>query len=614
MGGALLEASPKQLVATGCFMGLISHAHSQTITSTTITSTVWVPEFQYFSGRWSSCSPQCGRGTRSREVHCIRTCSVYGLYCPKADEAECSWEGVRPADSEDCLGPPCPEATTVTATVPITSTRVTSTVTTTGAVASEVVCLPIFGGDRSSCLPQAEAALRCRAGCPCCQLLQQQNDGGSGASNTTALPDGSGGGGSSANDAGPQITVARPADDSSSIIIVAVASACAVIALVLALLWWRSCVRRAEISRALREKYAKNDKERGMDAATQAANEKQRTTSFRTKRPPTTKAEDGTIFDTNLGAGVPSAPPEGYQFNEPSDAEEGRAGGTWEAQQEGPTSKNRSKFKANRDTHWRSSEQPDVGATATESGTNRSDGRQRRADKSEDSDECLTPPSGSPRSKQPQSGSATLPPGFAAASRAQRRAGKDSLDPSSFAGAQEPPPQMPGQEPPPQMPGQADAESEETRTGTAGNSGSSNPRRGMATPPRANEDDSQNKKTKESKRSAPGADSSGNSADADAGGSPSGSAPGGGAGSNREEEDDDPRVAKETAASAAAADLIAKVDRELDEALTKDLETRRKIFKALILHWHPDKNQEEERATEVFRYLMARRTRYLQEG
>jgi len=601
MGSALLEASPKQLVATGCFMGLISHAHAQTVTITTITTTF--PYFRYFQGHWSACSPQCGSGTRSRTVECQHTCSVY--ICPKADQAECS-AFIRPANSEDCNGPPCPEATTVTATLPITSTLVTFTVTTTEAVAAGV-CSPIFGGDRSSCLPQAEAALRCRAGCPCCQL--QQDDGGS--SGTTALEPsdgGAGGGGSSTDGSGRETTTASSEDGSPTVIIIAVTCSCALIALVIALLWWRSCIRRAEKSRALREKYA----EKIRDHAAQVEKEKTRTTSFRTKKQPTTNNEDGTIFDREFGAGVPSAPPEGYKYNESSDAEEGRAGGaSGQYRREGPSPTNRGKFKANGDKHWKSSEQPDVAASNAGARTNSPNGRQRRADKSEESDECLTPPSGSPRSKQPETGSSTLPPGFAAASRAQRRTGKDFLDPSSFADAQEPPPQMPGQ---------ANSESDETPKGTANNGSSSNPRRGMATPPRANEapprDDSQNKKTKEPKRPAPGAEAgssagaAGSNADASAGASGNSSAGGG----SNQEQDDDPRVAKETAASAAASDLIAKVDHELDEALNKDLETRRKIFKALILQWHPDKNQEEDRATEVFRYLMARRPRYLQEA
>eukprot|EP00930_Biecheleria_cincta_P066380 TRINITY_DN5249_c0_g1_i1.p1 TRINITY_DN5249_c0_g1~~TRINITY_DN5249_c0_g1_i1.p1 ORF type:complete len:598 (+),score=109.83 TRINITY_DN5249_c0_g1_i1:113-1906(+) len=593
MGSALLEASPKQLVATGCFMGLISHAHAQTVTLTTITTTV--PYFQYFSGYWSACSQTCGRGTRSREVYCQRTCSTY--ICPRADERECSVY-VRPTASEDCFGPPCPEATTVTVTVPPTSTLVTSTVTTTRPVATGS-CVPIFGGDRSSCLPQAEAALRCRAGCPCCQM-QQDNSGSSGT--TAIVPSDSSGGGSVADDPGPQSTTASTADGSTTVIIIAVASSCAVIALVLALLWWRSCIVRAEKSRALREKYAK---EKVRDAAAQEAKEKTRTTSFRTKRPPTTNAEDGTIFDREFGAGVPSAPPEGYEFNEHFDEEEGRAGdaSSERHRREEPSPTNRSKFKANGDKHWRSSEQPDVATSNARARANKPNDRQRRADKSEDSDECLTPPSGSPRSKQPETGSSTLPPGFAAASRAQRRTGKDSFDPSSFAETQEPPPQMPGQ---------ANSESDETPKGNA-----NNPRRGMATPPRANEapprDDGQNKP----KRPAPGAEGGGSSGGAQPGasaGAQSGASSAGGGGRNNREEDDDPRVAKETAASAAAADLIAKVDHELDEALNKDLETRRKIIKALILQWHPDKNQEEERATEVFRHLMARRPRYLQEA
>jgi len=90
----------------------------------------------------------------------------------------------------------------------------------------------------------------------------------------------------------------------------------------------------------------------------------------------------------------------------------------------------------------------------------------------------------------------------------------------------------------------------------------------------------------------------------------------GGAGKDKPSSEDhkktDPRVAQETAADSAAADLIAKVDLELDQAQSKDLETRRRVFKNLMLKWHPDKNQEEAMATEVFRHVMARRGAFLE--
>jgi len=65
-------------------------------------------------------------------------------------------------------------------------------------------------------------------------------------------------------------------------------------------------------------------------------------------------------------------------------------------------------------------------------------------------------------------------------------------------------------------------------------------------------------------------------------------------------------------------DQIAKLDAELETTRTKDIEWRRKHFKALLLRWHPDKNsggmgeaESEVQAGEVFKHLLARRGDYL---
>ncbi|CAE7369090.1 unnamed protein product [Symbiodinium sp. CCMP2456] len=57
-----------------------------------------------------------------------------------------------------------------------------------------------------------------------------------------------------------------------------------------------------------------------------------------------------------------------------------------------------------------------------------------------------------------------------------------------------------------------------------------------------------------------------------------------------------------------AAALIGHID-----ARSQDIEERRRVFKNLILQWHPDKN-EDPRATTVFRYLMAKRDAFLATG
>jgi len=65
---------------------------------------------------------------------------------------------------------------------------------------------------------------------------------------------------------------------------------------------------------------------------------------------------------------------------------------------------------------------------------------------------------------------------------------------------------------------------------------------------------------------------------------------------------------------------IKNLDAELDSTRTKDIEWRRRNFKTLLLKWHPDKNtsgmgeaETSAQANEVFKHLLARRTRYLED-
>lgn len=74
----------------------------------------------------------------------------------------------------------------------------------------------------------------------------------------------------------------------------------------------------------------------------------------------------------------------------------------------------------------------------------------------------------------------------------------------------------------------------------------------------------------------------------------------------------DNNEAAKDAPAAAAFNVITKIDAELDAMRGKDLEWRRKHFKALLLQWHPDKNHEEPHAAEVFRHLMGRRGNFLE--
>merc|ERR1719424_1111788 len=65
---------------------------------------------------------------------------------------------------------------------------------------------------------------------------------------------------------------------------------------------------------------------------------------------------------------------------------------------------------------------------------------------------------------------------------------------------------------------------------------------------------------------------------------------------------------------------IANLDSELEATQTMDIEWRRKRFKMLLLKWHPDKNhsgmgvaENQAQAGDVFKHLLAQRSRYLDE-
>eukprot|EP00913_Durusdinium_trenchii_P012167 g11428.t1 len=205
------------------------------------------------------------------------------------------------------------------------------------------------------------------------------------------------------------------------------------------------------------------------------------------------------------------------------------------------------------------------------------------------------------RLQGPQS---TLPPGYASAARRNRREGKEPPD----VGAEPEQPQ--------DIPGQArgDGEVGGTNKGSSQTQGrmkllfafscklSSTRGKKSAAPP------------SEDSKPGPASSSKGGDSKSNKDGMECRSSihKSGAASGARDGPSTDPRVAADTAAAPEAGDLIAKVDHELDQSQCKDLETRRRIFKNLILKWHPDKNQEEVLATEVFRHLMARRGRYLE--
>mmetsp|Transcript_89260 Transcript_89260/g.158302 ORF Transcript_89260/g.158302 Transcript_89260/m.158302 type:complete len:601 (+) Transcript_89260:56-1858(+) len=582
------------LAVTLFCLGLGRGVQAQAETLTTTFATTTVPEFSYFIGPWSDCSSLCSIGTRERQVYCVRTCSVY--YCPKAGETQCPyWD--RPDDVEPCYGPliPCQETTTntVTRTTITISTSISSTTSPPSTTEPPPVlegfeCAP--PGDTQNCLPAAYADLRCRSGCTCCRAEIPPTTEASDIPSTTVAP---------AEDAEAK---RESGAEVSPDIIIAVSTSAAVVASVLCLAWWRSCNRRAEKARSL-----KKSEQSDISVKVEMPDSPKSTFSDgdkKKRKKDKKKSKEETIFDRDLGRGVPSAPPGGWYDEPPEWMQEETPVSSPKASPSASPSSRKVLFGANGEYHWSPADQP---AASSPSGHRRASEpgfSERGPEEAEDSDEVLTPP-GSPQNKF-QAGAGTIPAGFASATRASRRGGKDpSKRPDPFSAfSSEPPP----------MPGQANTEHKSPKGPS---------RRGMATPPRANEDggaggerrqstgadfkrsktdDAGDGKERPTSAGAKGTKSS-DSRQGESSSKPSG---------DESHEKKDPRVAHETAADSAATDLIAKVDLELDQAQSKDLETRRRVFKNLMLKWHPDKNQEEAMATEVFRHIMSRRGAFLE--
>eukprot|EP00931_Biecheleriopsis_adriatica_P043442 TRINITY_DN24841_c0_g1_i1.p1 TRINITY_DN24841_c0_g1~~TRINITY_DN24841_c0_g1_i1.p1 ORF type:complete len:597 (-),score=117.91 TRINITY_DN24841_c0_g1_i1:37-1827(-) len=581
------------LFFTAAAQTTITTTYFWTQTTRTVTT---VPEYTFYSGDWSDCSETCTAGTRIREVYCIRTCSVPRL-CPSANEFKCQqWNQPKPSASEYCYGSlmPCPDTTTLVTSTLTTATNTITTVTTvterpadtTRKVADGFECAP--PGDDADCMPKAMAELRCGF-CRCCRPVEETTEAPAAGPLETAPPE-------------VQLEVAAPATEDSTLTII-IAGSCGgvgVVVLILLLLWWRSCIRRAEKARLNRER------REFQKAQTMPVPTPEPETRFQKDR-----AKTDVIYDRKLGEGVASAAPGGYYESDPDWWTDPEAGIKIETPNSRSKSMSRKEseaqdfFAAGGERFWSQGEQPkSAPSSPSRPGARRASAPPAPEHRAEDSDECLTPPGGrSPQRDGPSSSpSGKLPKGFAAASRAFRREGKEAPDWGGFE----------DEEPPP-MPGQANTESGIPPKGSS--------RRGMATPPRANEDaglggtsrpQPQHAKTSSGFHRSSTAHSPRNKEQS--GNERSGAKES--SGSSREspggESFHDPRVAREKEASSEANDLIAKVDLELDQTMGKDLETRRRTFKNLMLKWHPDKNQEEELATEVFRHLMARRGRYLE--
>ncbi|CAJ1422277.1 unnamed protein product [Effrenium voratum] len=495
--------------------------------STTTTSTV--PEFSYYVGDWSSCSATCEIGTRSREVFCYRTCSNPRACTSGVTEWDCR-DHTIPSDSEICFGPEpvCPATSTATSSKTSTSTRTfvtltETTQTTTRGVQAGWECVS-FG---SGCAVREVADRQCGPSCPCCTLSSTK---------VPTLP--------------VRVTTDPPAEDGAGLptaVLIPLLLTLVCVVGAFAVLAWRCHVgRRPKVVR------------RGPKAEVYGATPRQ------ADRLHPDEPSKGTVFDRKLGRGVPSAAPDGY-FDGPPE---------WMNDEEGGLKKDlppfHRAFSASEHTFGAESRSAHSSPSRHRRQAPETDSKKFEPEHHEHHQRHDERPS-------PTAPSGTLPPGYAAAARRNRRAGKDAPDINSFGG---------GGPSASNIPGQANEEGEGSKQGTS--------------PEEGRTSGGQSQGGKESQSRGHDGDAKGPSR----GGTKSSAG-------TREGPRANPRVAADTAAAPEAADLIAQVDYELDQSQSKDLESRRRIFKALILKWHPDKNQE-ALAAEVFRHLMARRGGYLE--
>eukprot|EP00437_Effrenium_voratum_P022241 CAMPEP_0181409718 /NCGR_PEP_ID=MMETSP1110-20121109/6966_1 /TAXON_ID=174948 /ORGANISM="Symbiodinium sp., Strain CCMP421" /LENGTH=438 /DNA_ID=CAMNT_0023532239 /DNA_START=336 /DNA_END=1648 /DNA_ORIENTATION=- len=263
------------------------------------------------------------------------------------------------------------------------------------------------------------------------------------------------------------------------------------------------------------------------------------------RRVNTDAGQEEAVYDRKLGKGIPSAAPDGF-FDGPPD---------WMNDEEEGTSSPSRSHTAKENIFTRSEDK----ARSTQSSPMRK-GRFIPAEAGKDeNDEHEESPRATPTSP-----SGTLPPGYASAARRNRRTGKEAPDVDSFATDSH------------QVPGQANASPRQSQS------------KSKASQP-GKEDKEKESGAGHEKQHQAGPRAAGR-AEEDPGRK---SRPGASGSTRGDEQRANPRVAANTAAAPEAADLIAKVDKELDQTQSKDLETRRRTFKNLILKWHPDKNHEE---------------------
>mmetsp|Transcript_33441 Transcript_33441/g.77042 ORF Transcript_33441/g.77042 Transcript_33441/m.77042 type:complete len:594 (+) Transcript_33441:2-1783(+) len=529
-------------------------AETQTTTVTTRTTTL--PPYQYFSGDWSSCSVTCEVGTRTREVFCFETCTR-PRFCKVGDDNCRSFE--KPADFEYCWPPVvrCPDPPTTTFTSTLTSTASTHTRTVTSRTTTQEIragweCVTEVN---NGCVVDEIARVQCGPRCPCCRRSATQVI-------TTRRFDPSAVGG-----------------ELPTAVIVTVSLTSVVLISGIGVAGWWSCNR----AKRVRPPRSHSSRSHSPKAESYGAGTRQ---SSRTHGGHAWEKEDA-VYDRKLGKGVPSAAPDGY-FDGPPDwmNEDGEDAGSY------PGTRSASRAR-----------------TATEN-VFVSEGQAASVNSSPMRKKRFLPEADDPDSRQahsprgnPNAPSGTLPPGYASAARRHRRAGKDAPDVDDFAAD--------GQH----VPGEANATGSSPKGRSKTNSSAPPPSTEAGKDsshqegPRAagKEDDSQPKGDAKSNRATGTSGTSGNAGTSGASGT-SGTT---GASRSGDGPKVNPRVATNSAAAPEAFDLIGKVDYELDQTQSKDLETRRRVFKNLILKWHPDKNPDAQ-AAEVFRHLMARRGRYLE--
>eukprot|EP00434_Breviolum_minutum_P011774 symbB.v1.2.010390.t1/scaffold638.1/size177989/9 len=523
-------------------------------TTNTSTTTTTVPEFSFYVGDWAVCSVTCEIGSRQREVFCYRTCSNPRACTSGVTEWDCFNLGqTKPSETDLCFGaePVCPATSTATASKTQTRTITTSTATevtqtTTRGVVDGWECVP--GGN--NCVVEQIAATQCGTLCSCCQRSTTQ---------APFIPS--------------RTTTPRPVVEDSSGVLVAVlvglvvTAACVVV--VFAVIGWRYYANKPKIRQKPRSHGPHGPHTVQAEAFGASADQDRRVHPD--------EPSEKTVFDRKLGRGVPSAAPDGY-YDGPPD---------WMNDEEAGTS---SKTTSPRGAFSRAHSHSAFETGKQESAKSASPSRRRRQETQDpETQESRKPPE--PERPSPNAPSGTLPPGYAAAARKNRRTGKDPPDVGGSDDAE-------AREAETNMPGQANAESPKSK----GAPKSEGPKSSSASAP--------NQESKAGQAPKGGGSDQKHEKDSprDAGNA-SRSKTGTGA---RESSKANPRVAADTAAVPEASDLIAKVDHELDQSQCKDLETRRRVFKNLILKWHPDKNQEEVLAAEVFRHLMGRRGRFLE--